>query len=495
MSVKKPAKRRKPLLSDAFSFRLKNMLPAKDDYSLRSFSISEAALLLILALITSRALGVVRQIIFNALFGTGAAANAYFASAQLPETLFELVAGGALANAFIPVFLSFEKEQGKREAWRLASLVFNVLLVVLVALVLASEFFAPTFVSRLLVPGYPADEQALTTTLTRILLIQPLILGLGTVFNAMLNVKRQFLLPALSVAIYNVGLIGGLLFSLAVPGVGIYGPTWGIVVAAICQVGIMLPALLKQGVQYSFIWDLKHPGLREVLRLLGPNTLAVAIGSIGPIIDIVYISYLADKAALAAVRNAYLLFAFPLSLVTQAVAMAALPQLAALATAGRYVRLRLTTLKLMASAFIYGVTASIALYLLGRPLIYLIFQHGSFGKQSADLTGTALFGYAVALPETALSGLLIIVFYALKDARSPLFINILGLLTRWGLIILLLRLLSSSSTLLAIPLATAGVGVVESLLLGWLLYVRLTANVQADKGMQRLAKMRRSPTG
>src|SRR5437764_981 len=322
-----PSKQRIPLFSKAFSFNLKNFLPGGGDFSLRRFSITEAALLLMMAFIASRGLGVIRQTIFNALFGTGPEANAYYAAARLPETLFDLIAGGALTHAFIPVFLSYEKDHGQREAWRLASLVFNVLLVALTALVIVSEFVAPAFVSRLLVPGYPPAQQALTAALTRVMLIQPLILGLGTVVTAILNSKRQFLLPALSIAVYNLGLIGGLLFSLAIPSIGIYGPTYGIIAAASLQALIMVPGLIKQGVRYTFIWNLNHPGLRQVLRLLIPNALAVAIASTGFIVDTAFISYLPDQASLAAERNAHMLYALPLALLGLAIGQAALPQL------------------------------------------------------------------------------------------------------------------------------------------------------------------------
>src|SRR5437762_4982839 len=107
--------------------------------------------------------------------------------------------------------------------------------------------------NRFVLPGYSPAEQALTTSLTRIMLIQPLILGLGTIATAILNSKRQFLLPALSIAIYNVGLIGGLLVTLAFPKIGIYGHTYGVLAAAALQVMVQVPGLVKQGVQYSFI--------------------------------------------------------------------------------------------------------------------------------------------------------------------------------------------------------------------------------------------------
>ena len=96
-----------------------------------------------MAYLASRGLGVVRQTLFNAIFGTGPEANAYYAACRLPDTLFSLIAGGALIQAFVPVFISFEKDRGREETWRLTSLVFNVLLVTLTGLILIAEFAAP----------------------------------------------------------------------------------------------------------------------------------------------------------------------------------------------------------------------------------------------------------------------------------------------------------------------------------------------------------------
>src|SRR5437879_2684322 len=111
-------------LSKSFRFSLKSFLPGGGALSLRRFSITEAAFLFMMAYLASRGLGVVRQTLFNALFGTGPEANAYYAAARLPELLFSLIAGGALIQAFVPVFVSYEKEHGQRGTWRLTSLVF-----------------------------------------------------------------------------------------------------------------------------------------------------------------------------------------------------------------------------------------------------------------------------------------------------------------------------------------------------------------------------------
>src|SRR5437868_10720967 len=167
-----------------FRFRIESFRLGGESFSLRRFSIVEASLLVIFAILASRGLGIVRQSLFNMLFGTGPEANAYYAASRLPETLFNLISAGTLTHAFIPVFLSYEKDHGRRETWRLTSLMFNVLLVSMTLLICVGEFSAPNIVNRFVVPGYSPTEQALTTSLTRIMLIQPLILGLGTIATA-----------------------------------------------------------------------------------------------------------------------------------------------------------------------------------------------------------------------------------------------------------------------------------------------------------------------
>ncbi len=442
------------------------------------------------ALLASRGLGVVRQTIFNAMFGAGPEANAYYAAARLPDTLFNLIAGGALTHAFIPVFLSHENDHGKREAWRLASLVFNVMLVALTLFIFVGEFLTPTVVSSLIVPGYSHSEQVLTTSLTRIILIQPLILGLGTIITAVLNGKRQFLLPALSIAVYNIGLIGGLFVALAVPSVGIYGPTYGILAAAVLQVAVQVPALLKQGFRYSFVWDIRDSGLRDVMKLLGPNALAVAIGSVGFIVDTAFVSYLPDSASLTAIHNAQLLYALPEALMAQAIGLALLPHLATQATAKRFVRMRQTTLKVMGAAIVLAIPSAFLLGLLGKPIIRLLFQHGAFTAHASTLTNLAVIGYAIGLPGIIAGELIAGGFFALKDTRTPLFTNMFALAMRYGLIVFLLRVLHGIYIILAIPLALSGAATAEAVLMCTILLLRLRQKVSKDQGMLRLQQRR-----
>jgi putative peptidoglycan lipid II flippase len=485
------ARRRERWLSGAFRLDLKHFLPGRGAFSLRDFSITEAVLLLMAAYCASKGLGAVRQVLFNYLFGVGVAANAYTAAIRLPETLFDLIAGGALVHALVPVFLSHEEQRGQRELWRLASLVFNVLLVSLVVLALIAELLAPVFVSKLLVPGFPPAEQALTTSLTRIMLLQTLILGLGTVATAILDTKRQFILPALSIALYDVGIIIGLLCTMAFPKIGIYGPACGVVVSAVIQVLVLVPGLVKRGARYSFYWDIRYPALRDVLRLLAPNVLMVAVVSVGFIIDTAFLSFMPQRASLAAAHNAHLLFSFPQTLFAVAIGQAALPTMAALVTARRYERLRRVIVKLLGGSLILSIVASLIIYLFGKPLIRLLFQHGAFGKHATALTSTALLGYAAALPIVTVATLLIVIFYAMQDAKPPLVAVIFGVAAHWGLLVFLMHTLTGNHVILAVPLAAAADGLVQTLILGTLLVVRLRSKVKLDRAMQRLARWKR----
>jgi putative peptidoglycan lipid II flippase len=464
-----------------FRFSLANLRPG-GDFSMRRFSIVEGAILLMLGILASKGLGVLRQSLFNALFGTGVEASAYYAAYRLPDTLFNLVAGGALTQAFVPVFVAYQRRHEQYEAWYLASLVFNVLLVALTALVLVGTFLAPAFVADVLVPGYPAPVQALTTSLTRIMLIQPLLLGLSTIVTAVLSSRERFFLPAVATAVYNLGLIAGLLVALVIPGVGIYGPTVGVLLAAALQIAVQLPALRRLGVRYFFAWNLRYPGLREVMVLFVPSMLAVGVAYISSIVETTFTSFLPDLASLAALHNAYMIFYLPVSLIAQAIGQAALPRMARLEVEHRYGPLRRLFTQLILVSVLLSLFSALVLGLLGLPIIDIIFRHGAFDEHSALLTNMALLGYLVGLPGVSVGDVVARSFYALKDARTPLLTNIFALLARIVLIVWLFVVLVGEQKLLAISLSLAGAATAEALLLCLILFLRLHRRERRAEG-------------
>jgi len=229
--------------------------------------------------------------------------------------------------------------------------------------------------------------------------------------------------------------------------------------------------------------------------LLGPNVIAVGIASTGFIIDTHFASYLPDPSSIPAIQNAYLIFTLPLTLIAQAIGQSLLPQITVQATHGRYVRMSRMILKIVGGSILVSIPITVIMYVLGLPMIRILYQRGAFNTHSSTLTYTVLIGYAVGLAGLAASALLISSFYALKDAWTPLFTNILTVSVRIGLIVLLLKLLTVGYAILAIPLALSLSGTLEAGFLGIILFLRLNAKMKTDKGMQRLIQRRLQAKG
>ena len=230
----------------------------------------------------------------------------------------------------------------------------------------------------------------------------------------------------------------------------------------------------------------RHPGVRQVLLLLIPNALAMVGAYIGNIVDVSFTSYMQDVASLSALHNAEMLQALPAALIGQAVTQSLMPHLALQASAGRYVRMRQMAWKVIGVSILLMLPTALLLVVLGKPTIYLLFQHGAFNAHATDLTNLALIGYALALPGMAAGVLLSGAFFALKDAWTPFVTNTLNLGVRWGMLYLLFHALPASMQVLAVPLALAIAVNSEAILLGLLLLFRLRRRIKLDRGMVRL---------
>jgi putative peptidoglycan lipid II flippase len=422
----------------------------------------------------SAALGAVRQVLFNAQFGVSTEANAYYAAFRLPDTLFSLIAGGALSSAMIPVLVNSRQEGGEAAGWRLAGLVLTALVAFFGLVVLAVELFTPFLVTRLLAPGFDAETSQLTIKLTRIMLIQPLVLAIGSVATAVLNSRNQFFPTALSVVSHNVALISGILATRLFPELGILGPTFGVLGGALLQVLILLPGLLGGGKQLRLSVDLADKRLREVVRLLIPNGLSVGVNYSGFIIDTSFATRAPQMAGLAAIYNAFLLVGLPIALLGQAVGQAAFPRLTAYAEANDWHNMRRTQWGSLGAAIGLAVVALAALLLLGRFTIRFLFERGMFDAAAGDLTYQVLVIYAVALPAYIATEVVTRGLIALRDTRTPLLTNTGQLLGRGLLIALFIGQLG----VLAIPLAFAVTSTLETVALTVVLWRKLQRRVR-----------------
>jgi putative peptidoglycan lipid II flippase len=439
----------------------------------RQFSIPEAAFLLMGSFFLSAVLGALRQVLFNAEFGAGIQASAYYAAFRLPDLLYSLIAGGALSSAMIPVLVGAAREGGPSAEWRLINLVLSALLALVTALVLVAEVFAPAFVAVLLAPGFDPTTSELTVGLTRLMLVQSLVLSIGSVATAALNARNQFLLTALSVTSHNIMLILGIVATRVYPPLGIYGPALGVVCGAVLQTVILLPGLLASGFRLQVAWDLSDAGLREITRLLVPNGLSVGVSYAAAIVDTAFGSLAPEAGALPALHNAWLLVGLPIALLGQAVGQSAFPRLAAQAAAEEWTAMRGTLLRAVVVVLLLAVPAMLGLLLFGRPTIHLLFERGKFDAQAGALTYGVLSAFALGLPSYVSTEVITRGLIALRDTRTPLVTNALQLAGRAALIGPLLPQVGT----VAIPLALAATAIVETFVLGAILLLKLRRRV------------------
>lgn len=437
------------------------------------FSITEASAILMATYFLSAVMGAVRQMLFNSQFGVSMEANAYYAAFRLPDTLFTLIAGGTLSNAMIPVLLGTRRQEGYAAAQRLVSLILTSLLLVMIAIILVLEIFTPFFVRYILAPGFDAETAQLTVMLTRIKLLQPLILCVGSVATAVLNSRNQFLLPAISILTYNTSLITGILAVRLYPDLGVYGPTAGAVLGATLQVLLLSPGFALLRGQPLFTWAPHDRHLREVVALLIPNGLSAMVNYAGTIVDTAFASLTAQLITLPAIYNASLLANLPVTLLGYAVGLAAFPRLADRAEAKAWRPLARLLLQVLAVVCTLSLAAFATIYVAGRDVIRVLFERGEFTAVAGDATFSALLIYALGLPSHIATEIVSRGLIAMRDTRTPLFTNIGQLLTRTALMAFFVPRIG----LYAIPLALVASSTLETIVLSIILAIKLRRRI------------------
>lgn len=425
----------------------------------------EAALVWMGAFGASAVLGVLRQVLLNARFGLGPEAAAYYAAFRLPETVAVLIAGGALTNALIPVLLRAARD-GEQAATRLINLVLTALLAVFAPLCILAALLAPVFVRVVLAPGFDPATQALTAALTRVMLLEVLLLVAEAALVAILVSRNQVLLPALAIALHNLALLGGVAAAFLVPEVGIYGPTVGSVLDALIKLAVLVPGLRGHHYAPRLAWNPRDPQLRATLGLLWPSAVAGITNYAGSIVDTAFATLSGSVAAVGALANALLLVGLPIRLLGIAIGQALLPEAAMLGLRAETASVRSLIARTLLIACGLAVAAAAALLALGRPVIALLFERGAFDAAAGDLTYAMLAVYALGLPAYVATEVAARALLARRDARTPMLANLLQLGLRVGLCTALIGPLGPA----AIPTAFAISAAAEAATLVFVLF-------------------------
>ncbi len=345
--------------------------------------------------------------------------SAFEAASLVPKNIYELLVGGMVSAALVPVFSEYAAKRKPEELWHLLSIVLSLVVVVMGGLLLLAEAAAP-LLTRLLVGGFGADLQGLTTSLIRIISPAVIFFGLSGVLTAVLYAQQAFTYPAIGAAVFNLGGILGT--QLLARQIGISSLTLGIVFGALLQMLVQLPGV--RGARIRFTLDWSHPALRSIFVLYMPVVVSLVVSQVGIIIDRNLASRVGDQA-IAWMANATRLREFPLGLVSNAVSMAVLPALSRLdlRTGGdEFKRTLGLGLRLV---LVLIVPAAVGLLVLGRPIIQLLFEHGQFTSADTAQASRALYGYLLGTPFAAVDLLLVFAFYSQKDTVTPVVVGII----------------------------------------------------------------------
>lgn len=406
---------------------------------MKKFSrLTKVSILLAVLFSLDKLLGVARQMLVSRQFGLSAELDVFNASNNLPDMLFMLISGGALAIAFIPVLTEVLSKEGREKAWLLFSNILNIAFLVTSALAVVIAIFAKPLVSGSLgiAPGFSGAQIALTIKLLRLNLIATLVFSLSGLVMAGLQANQHFLLPALAPIFYDFGQILGVIMlapnkpyqigpiTLPAFGFGIEGMVYGVIIGALLHLLIQVPGLIK----YRFKWqaraDLKDPGTQKVLRLMGPRLLSMFFIQLIFLAQDNFASRLAT-GSVTALTYGWWIMQVPETLIGTAIATAVLPTLAELFSQSAFEQLKTKVERAAQAMLVLTIPIAVIAGIVIQPVIQLL-----LGLDPADTARVVLVTrvFLLGISGHSLVELFVRSFYAMQKPRYPLLLSGLTLL-------------------------------------------------------------------
>ncbi|MEN6460646.1 MAG: murein biosynthesis integral membrane protein MurJ [Syntrophomonas sp.] len=377
--------------------------------------VAKAALLLMITVVISRILGYGREVALYSLFGQNYITDAYRAAFSIPDFIYLMLVGGGLSSAFIPVFSGLIATGREEEGWKSASIVFNYVIIFLFLLIAVAYFFTGSLIN-LLAPGLPPTYASLAVGLTHIMFIQTFFMALNGLAMGVLNSHNRFAAPAIGSLVYNlvIILIGIAFFKEF----GIAAFSYGVVIGAILNFIVQIPALRKVGMKYYFSFDSRNEGFRQIMVLLIPVIAGLGVVQVNLFVT-QNLSSGIGPGMIGALNLAQKLMNLPLGIFAVSIGTAVFPTMTMLMAKGELAAFKRTTSLGTRAVFLVTIPASLGLMAVGEPVLKLLFEQGKFTSSMVSATSQALTYYCVGLFAYAALQVLNRSFYALKDTLTP----------------------------------------------------------------------------
>jgi putative peptidoglycan lipid II flippase len=432
-------------------------------------SASRSAAIIGAAFVLSRLLGILRDILLGHRFGVSAELDAYYAAFRIPDLVFLGVMSVAFGAAFIPVFGGFLGKGDSEAAWRLSSAVIELAMVTTVLLCVLAFALADPLMRHVIAPDLPAEVMPDAIRTMRILLLSPLLIGLGIAAKGILEAQDLFTPPALAPVAYNAAIIFGII--VLAPSMGIEGVAIGAVVGAALHIVMQVPGLLRSGFRFlPALRPIRVAGVSEVVRLLGPRVIGQAAFQI----NFIWITGLANRSGegrVAALNFGWQMLMLPHGLIALSISTVIFPRMARLYDQGKTDEIRRVFTQALAPMLFLTLPASIGLYEFRFAVVKALFENGRFDELGTELVASAIEFLALGLVFYALVEVATRIFYAMKDTVTPVIAGVVIIII--NMIIGYALLDSLGHTGLAIGL-TASTGI-EALILMAVLRKRIGA--------------------
>jgi len=401
----------------------------------------------------SRILGLVREQVMAYFFGAGLATDAFLTAFRIPNLLRDMFAEGALSAAFVPVFKEKLVTSSKEEAFRLADIVITSILIVVGLIVLLGIIASPAIV-YVSANGFTAipEKFDLTVSLTRFMFVYLLLVSLSALVMGMLNSFGRFGIPAISPALFNLGIIVTVVALYRFFEIPIYALALGVVLGGLAQLVIQLPPLLRTGYRFRLTINFLDEGMKKVVNLLTPMIIGLSAGRINILLNTLLASYLM-QGSISFLSYAYRLMHFPLGVFAVALGTVALPTVSELVARKDTEGLRRTFDEAIGLNLFMVLPSAAFLAFMGREIVDLIYAWGAFSAEDAANTSLALLHYSYGLIGFAAVRVTVPFYYAFGDSKLPMKASIISVLVNMALYYPLIQILDFAGLAAATSIA------------------------------------------
>ena len=390
-------------------------------------SIVKSAGIVALSTFISRVMGFIRDMLMAAFFGATGLTDAFFLAFKIPNLLRRYVAEGTLTISFVPVYTEYLIKEGREKANELAQKTLSLQMLIISILIFLGIVFSPQIVA-VIGYGFKSGEILdLAINLNRIMFPYLFFTGFVAFAMGILNSNNHFFAPSFSPVMFNLGIITGIVFFSRFFSQPLYGVAMGVIFGGILQFILQIPFIIKTGFRLRISFDINHPGIRKIFKLFGPSVFSNGLGQIMIMISTIYASML-PSGSISYLYYSDRLTEIVLGVFIISIGNVILPEMSKMNAVNDYKGLSELYTKSVRSALFLAMPATIALAVIGFPIISVLFMRNEFSVIDAQMTYSALFFASLGMSSTAIIRVTIPTFFSMNDSRKPVFSSLFALI-------------------------------------------------------------------